>query len=331
MRQNIYPSEGNSCLWMTVFHTYVDLMIATHNNQRGLKTGDETSPNSALRNAFRGMGISSEGLPRREFIESIAALSLTASLTSCKFNEPHEVPSQQSPVLSTEQANVAKPEPLKKSLLKPEGIVQTKVISKIRTTEPVFFITIDDGYTINDDLLKLMEKHHIPITAFLISSAMENHKNYWKDFSRLGGLIEDHTVDHLFLTRLTYQSMLFQIKGCEDAISNLIGVRPVMMRPPGGFYNNEVLKATAQAGIPYLVMWGPDVENKEKGYTAELLNEQRPKLRIMPGDIVLLHWVPKLYAALEMVMENAYRNNLGPGNLLDHIHKIETEVTSSHR
>ena len=65
------------------------------------------------------------------------------------------------------------------------------------------YITIDDGWTPSAEVLDLMHQTYLPITAFLISEAAQEHLSYWKSFVAAGGMIGDHTVSHPYLTKLT--------------------------------------------------------------------------------------------------------------------------------
>ncbi len=65
------------------------------------------------------------------------------------------------------------------------------------------YITIDDGWTPSAEVLALMHQTYLPITAFLIAEAAQEHLSYWKAFVAAGGMIGDHTVSHPYLTKLT--------------------------------------------------------------------------------------------------------------------------------
>ena len=56
------------------------------------------------------------------------------------------------------------------------------------------YITIDDGWTPSAEVLDLMHRTYLPITAFLIANAARQNLSYWKAFVAAGGMIGDHTV-----------------------------------------------------------------------------------------------------------------------------------------
>lgn len=84
----------------------------------------------------------------------------------------------------------------------PEG-QPAKLVWRVPVKERAVFITIDDGWYPNQGVLDLMQKYHLPLTAFLIQRAAEEHEAYWHDFVKSGGTIEDHTLSHPFLTHVS--------------------------------------------------------------------------------------------------------------------------------
>lgn len=295
---------------------HVGHMISMRNRQETPKTRVENSSDSAFKEQFRG----SRGLVKT--LVKATTFSAALLIASCANVQRTDVYHGQQPLSqSIGESRTTNPETRGK----------TEVISRIKDAKSEFFITIDDGWFTDPSILKLMKEQHVPITAFLISEAMKKHPDYWRAFRQCGGSEEDHTVDHPFLTKLAYPLIFSEIKGSEDDISRLIGEKPVMMRPPYGSYNADVLKAAAQAGIPSLVMWSEQINNTREGYTAKSLETYRQHLHLQSGDIVLLHWVPGLSNALELVMTKGREAGLKPGNLLDYLPKTEVNMTSSLR
>jgi hypothetical protein len=53
------------------------------------------------------------------------------------------------------------------------------------------YITVDDGWTPSQQVLSIMERTHLPVTAFLIKQAAQQHLPYWRDFVKAGGTVGD--------------------------------------------------------------------------------------------------------------------------------------------
>jgi peptidoglycan/xylan/chitin deacetylase (PgdA/CDA1 family) len=146
------------------------------------------------------------------------------------------------------------------------------------------YITIDDGWTPSAEVLALMHQTYLPITAFLIAKAAEQHLSYWKDFAAAGGLIGDHTVSHPYLTKLTLAKATAQWTGARTALGRWFGQRTAIGRPPYGAFNHTVEVAAARAGLTVLAGWSATMSgNRIQTWNGKPLS---------PGEIVILHWVP---------------------------------------
>ncbi len=246
----------------------------------------------------------------------LLALSAGAAfLTSC-------APAASPPRPLATVRSVAAPPPSVASsvyrLAPPAGPLSRAVYSlPVRRRE--VFITIDDGWYPSRRVLGLMRRRHLPLTAFLLERAMQEHPRYWKAFVVAGGNIQDHTVTHPVLTRLPYSQILAQVKGQAAAIRTLTGRRPLLLRPPYGAYDAAVLRASYAAGIPYVVLWTASVPPGPHGYRGERLGiATRDGKPLRPGEIILMHWDPGLYGALRYLLSVLHRDGLTVGNLPDH-------------
>ncbi|MFA5144097.1 MAG: polysaccharide deacetylase family protein [Candidatus Omnitrophota bacterium] len=116
-------------------------------------------------------------------------------------------------------------------------------------------ITIDDGY--KDNFIyayPILKKHNFPATIFIISSHVENKKDFmnWQDVKimlRDNILIGAHTKNHAFLPSIKEKNALWdEIKGCKNDIENMTGSRIDHFCYPLGFFNDEVKKLVEEAG-----------------------------------------------------------------------------------
>ena len=167
-----------------------------------------------------------------------------------------------------------------------------------------FYITIDDGWLPSEPVLRLMRAHHVPITAFLISSAAAEHPGYWRSFQAAGGVIEDHTVTHPDLTKLTLAAATQQWAGAARALHSWFRTTPTLGRPPYGGVNRNVLVAARLAGLRKVVMWSAVMAGGQLS-----TYDHRP---LRPGEIVILHWVPGLYQDLSRLLRIASAKGLHP-------------------
>ena len=172
--------------------------------------------------------------------------------------------------------------------------------------QPVVYITIDDGWYPNEEVLKLMQQYHLPITTFLIEQAAQKQPSFWHEFVSAGGRIEDHTVNHPFLTHLSLAEEKSQISQPIDYFRQY-GSQLDELRPPYGDFNSEVGQAAWDSGIKYIVMWDAEMEN------SVLTLRSSPGLKA--GDIILLHWVPGLDQELIKLLNIIQKQNFGIADL----------------
>ena len=99
----------------------------------------------------------------------------------------------------------------------------------------------------------------------------------------MGCEIGKHTFSHQTLTRVGVSAIQGQISGTNTAVQSVIGVSPVVMRPPGGAYNETVRGA---AGMP-LILWSIDTLDWK---TRNAASTQAAVLNhVTDGDIILMH------------------------------------------
>jgi len=189
----------------------------------------------------------------------------------------------------------------------PEGQAAV-VVSRVPIKEPAVFITIDDGWYPSPGVLELMQRYHLPLTAFLIQQAAEKHVSYWQEFVKCGGTIEDHTLSHPYLTRISTAQDMTQIAS-PIAYFKQFGQTPDELRPPYGDYDQAVEKIARAAGIKYIVTWNAVMANgKLSTYNGRPLSA---------GDIILMHWVPSLDHDLTRLLALLAKQGLGVASLTD--------------
>ena len=193
----------------------------------------------------------------------------------------------------------------------PPPVTPPPVTPRLISTGPpqngVFYITIDDGWFPNYSVLALMQQQHVPITTFLISDAAATHVDFWMSFLNAGGEIEDHTINHPNLTALSRAAMDAQWRGAADRLQAMLGVTPVLGRPPYGYVNPAVVASASRAGLHGVVMWTATMNR------GSLATADGQPLRA--GEIVLMHWTSDVYLNLLTVLQLGRAAGLHPALL----------------
>lgn len=185
-------------------------------------------------------------------------------------------------------------------------------ISKVTTDQPVVFLTIDDGWTMEQRVLDLLRQRNAPVTVFPIGTLLEPNAAQWTGYQELGGTVENHTWSHPFLGRIEADAQRDELCRQADAVQRLTGRRPTMMRPPFGSTNDATATVTPRCGGYVIVKWSMEVRNRKILY-------DRGPTQPEPGDIILLHFRPETYDELALLFAELDRYGLKPAPLQDFI------------
>jgi peptidoglycan/xylan/chitin deacetylase (PgdA/CDA1 family) len=180
------------------------------------------------------------------------------------------------------------------------------VISRVATSDPVVFFTIDDGYTRDPAVVEFLRDRHIPVTLFPVPGPVGQDPAYFAAIHALGASVQDHTVNHPTLKGLPFATQRNEICGPLDNFAARFGQRPWLLRPPGGSYDATTLTAAKSCGMRAVVTWRATMNDG-------VLRTQGGPLR--PGDIILMHFRPDLRMNLEVALGAAAAVGLHPAAL----------------
>lgn len=161
--------------------------------------------------------------------------------------------------------------------------IDSKIIPQI--PEKIIALTFDDGpYTpVTMRILDALEPYGAHATFFVVGNRVNNYSECIIRETNLGCEIGDHTWSHQTLTKLSADGVTNTINQCADAVYELTGIRPQLMRPCGGSYNNTV---SANVGMP-MILWSIDTNDWKYKDSNHVINEVLNYAK--DGDIVLMH------------------------------------------
>lgn len=177
------------------------------------------------------------------------------------------------------------------------------LVSKIETKSPVVFLTMDDGMVSNQQVANFIKRRGWPVSLFLADVYAKDKYDYFQQIVDDGAIAQNHTLTHPYLSELTFPEQVQEICGASDKLVEVFGVRPSLLRPPGGHYNLATLKAAKQCDIKAVVMWSAKVDDGQVQF--------QKGDRLVPGDIVLMHFRPKVMEDLaafeaEIISQDLY-------------------------
>lgn len=191
-------------------------------------------------------------------------------------------------------------------------------VDHVVTTDPVVFITIDDGYHPLPDVLAFLQSHQAPVTAFLIAPIAQRDADFYRQVLQLGGTVEDHTMHHPDLARLSLAQQATELCQAADLDEMTFGRRPVVARPPYGSENQFTDQAIAYCGMYATVLW--DAKFSDHQFSLAHPGGLRA------GDIVLMHWGPGLLQDLQTLFPLIQAAGLHPAPLQDYIGPTATHT-----
>lgn len=186
------------------------------------------------------------------------------------------------------------------------------IYSRLPVTQPVAFLTIDDGQVRLPQAIQLMQAADIPFTMFLIAPVAASDPRFFKSLTGAGGVVEVHTINHPTMRGKSYATQRHEICGSIPTLQHAFGQRPELFRPPYGEYDQTTLRAVHDCGLKAAFNWSETV-NYGKVYYQTSLH------RIRPGDIILMHFRPNFVADVLAALKAIHDAGLVPALLEDYV------------
>ncbi|PJN24525.1 polysaccharide deacetylase family protein [Kitasatospora sp. CB02891] len=159
------------------------------------------------------------------------------------------------------------------------------VFSEVPTQDKVVFITIDDGAEKDPKFVQMLTELKVPITMFLTKDIVKNDYAYFKPLQALGNTVQNHTVSHPVMSKITAAQQKTQICDDQTALTEQYGTAPYLFRPPfGDGANTPTLNTSVQeCGPRAIVLWRESMQIHDMQY-------QSADKKLKNGDIILAHF-----------------------------------------
>ncbi len=167
---------------------------------------------------------------------------------------------------------------------------------------PIIALTFDDGpnTVVTPQVLDILEQEGIKASFFLIAQNITPESaEVVRRAKAMGCEIENHTVTHPFMDKLTVEEIRREVQECTDRIIEITGEAPKYFRPPfialsQAMYDNIDLTFICGMGCED---WVPTVTAEERA--------ERVLANAEDGQIVLLHdmqWNRNTVEALKTII-----------------------------
>jgi len=185
-----------------------------------------------------------------------------------------------------------------------------------------FAITFDDGphleYT--EKVLDVLDEFNVKATFFVngkncvdITENSTAQKLLKREFES-GHVIGSHTFTHpAGITKLSDEQLTDELTKLNDALYNIIGVKPNFFRPPLGEYNDANLRVIEKCGIKANILWNLDSEDWDVNYNAtqQYIDGLEGKGPSSNSFISLNHDIQKVTALTNLKIVIPYIKSLG--------------------
>jgi peptidoglycan/xylan/chitin deacetylase (PgdA/CDA1 family) len=152
-------------------------------------------------------------------------------------------------------------------------------------------LTFDDGpWPVQTKrVLRVLKRYKVHATFFMVGNLVDRYPGIVQDVLRAGMPIGDHSWDHPIdppFADLAAHRLQTEVQDTLVALQQA-GVNPYLFRPPGGSYDDDVLREVRQDGMR-TVTWDVDPQDyigtkTKKEIASAVLTHVRP------GSIVLMH------------------------------------------
>ncbi|HKT02594.1 MAG TPA: polysaccharide deacetylase family protein [Rugosimonospora sp.] len=204
------------------------------------------------------------------------------------------------------------PAPAPVRITLPTGGPYAPIYHRLPVTQPVAFLTMDDGLVRLPQAIQLMRAAHIPFTMFLIAPVAASDPPFFQQLEATGGVVEDHTITHPILRGKSYAFQHNEICGAIPTLVHTFGRHPEFFRPPYGDYDQTTLKAVHDCGLKAAFYWSETVNDGKVFYQTSLH-------RISAGDIILMHFRPRFVDDVLAALKAIHDAGLTPALLEDYL------------
>ncbi len=165
------------------------------------------------------------------------------------------------------------------------GVGVQRTTRQIDPAKPMVALTFDDGPfpKSTESILDTLKAHDAVATFFVLGNRVSANGALLTRMLSEGSEIGNHSFNHRQLITLTLEELQKEIYKTQEAIEEVTGYEPVVMRPTYGSYDQDLRDSV---DMP-MILWSLDArdwENRDAEYVYKKVLEN-----VQDGDIVLMH------------------------------------------
>lgn len=175
------------------------------------------------------------------------------------------------------------------------------------TNKKVVLLTFDDGpkdAAMINPLMDVLDKHQAKAIFFVNGYRVKEHPELLELIHNRGGIIGNHSWDHIVLKDKSYTEVKKQIEDVQNIVKEVIKETPRFFRPPHGAGGDVGKKVAADNGMLYMT-WSVgsldwEMKEKETGKTEKLISNITDQLH--SGSNILMHELPWTVEGLDTLL-----------------------------
>lgn len=158
----------------------------------------------------------------------------------------------------------------------------------VQRDQKMISISFDAAWGNEDtqQLIDILEQYQVKATFFVVGEWVDKYPESVKALSDAGHEVMNHSNTHPHMNQMSREEVIADVEACNDKIESVTGVRPTLIRPPYGEYNDTVISAIRSIGMEP-IQWDVDSLDWKDLSAAEIT--ARVTGKVQPGSIVLFH------------------------------------------
>ena len=158
----------------------------------------------------------------------------------------------------------------------------------VQRDQKMLSISFDAAWGNEDtqQLIDILGRYDVKATFFVVGEWVDKYPESVKALSDAGHEVMNHSNTHAHFSQLSTDEIIADVTACNDKIEAVTGVRPTLIRPPYGEYDDHVITAIRSMGMEP-IQWDVDSLDWKELSAAEIT--ERVTTKVQPGSIVLFH------------------------------------------
>ena len=129
----------------------------------------------------------------------------------------------------------------------------------VQRDQKMISISFDAAWGNEDtqQLIDILEQYQVKATFFVVGEWVDKYPESVKALSDAGHEVMNHSNTHPHMNQMSREEVISDVEACNDKIESVTGVRPTLIRPPYGEYNDTVISAIRSIGMEP-IQWDVD-------------------------------------------------------------------------